>query len=304
MEIKEFKNFIKTHRTRKIPTPFNLTFLNFYELKFTQKNKEFFFNNASYIVEMLRKKNWEKYLEEERKFSSYIYEQLIDQNVINRLTKVEAIKWFINSFTDHIYTLSLSNTQSRRARAGLEFEAIIELILMGAQIPFDTQGSVGAGIFESNHLAKLVDCVSPGATEYKLDKRNTSLISAKTTLRERWQEVGDEMARTMAREMYLATLDTDITSNTIQLISGNNIILVTTKRNKENLYKNSPYVISFEDMLKELNTKAQVWKSYIYSKHHLEEKQKRYKQQIEKHENNPFIVNYFKHQLNLLDQSN
>src|SRR5699024_5467038 len=119
------------------------------------------------------------------------------------------------------------------------------------------------------------DCVTPGATEYKIDKRNTSLISAKTTLRERWQEVGDEMSRTQAREMYLATLDDDITDNVTNIIGENNIILVTLEEYKNNLYQNSPNVISFEMMIKELLTKESIWDSYNYSKEDRQEKSNR-----------------------------
>lgn len=300
MDINLFKQFIREERPKKMLSPFELAYKSFDELGFTTKDRDYFFQNASLIVEEVRAKSWEKFLLDEGEFSSYVYEQLIDKNAVEKMSKVEAIKWFTSKFTDHIYALSLSNTQSRRSRAGNEFETIIELILMGAGIPFDTQGSIGSGIFESSHLAKMVDCVSPGASEYRLDKRNTSLISAKTTLRERWQEVGDEMARTMAREMYLATLDDNISQNVIQLIGKNNIILVTTKDNKETLYKSSPYVISFERMIEELKTKSMVWESYVYPEEELNDKIKQYKIQIEKFEDKPFVANYYKEQIDSL----
>lgn len=134
------------------------------------------------------------------------------------MTVKEGIEKFTSKHTDEIYALQLSNTQSRRSRAGKEFESIIELVLMGANIEFVTQGSIGSGVFESSELAKLVDCVVPGAAEYNLNKRNTSLISTKTSLRERWQEVGDEMSRTKAKEMYLVTLDESISEKTLKLI--------------------------------------------------------------------------------------
>ena len=41
------------------------------------------------------------------------------------------------------------------------------------------------------------------------------LISAKTTLRERWQEIPEEMGRTGAREMFLVTLDDTISKEVI-----------------------------------------------------------------------------------------
>ena len=84
--------------------------------------------------------------------------------------------------------------------------------MIGAGIPLDSQGNIGKQEFVNKGLGKLVDLVSPGVLEYIVNKRNTVLISAKTTLRERWQEVPEEMGRTGAREMFLATLDTSISS--------------------------------------------------------------------------------------------
>lgn len=300
MDLEKFKDLIKIARPNKMLSSFELTYLSFMELGYDKQDSDFFINNASLIVKEMRKESWKQFLKDESKFSLYIYNQLVEQMNLNNLSKKEAITKFLELYTDHIYTLSLSNTQSRRSRAGNEFEHIIELILMGVGISLDTQGSVGSGVFETSHLAKLVDCVTPGATEYKIDKRNTSLISAKTTLRERWQEVGDEMARTMAREMYLATLDDSISENVAQIIGKNNIILVTLAEYKNNLYKNFVNVISFETMIDELLTKELVWSNYAYSRENIKEKKERYQQQIEKHKNKEFIVHYFESKLSQL----
>ena len=59
------------------------------------------------------------------------------------------------------------------------------------------------------------------------------MISAKTTLRERWQEVPEEMGRTGAREMFLATLDTTISSDVLNTLYEANIQVTTTKKIKE-----------------------------------------------------------------------
>ncbi len=49
------------------------------------------------------------------------------------------------------------------------------------------------------------------------DNRQNSIDS-------RFDEVGDEMSRTKASEMYLVTLDEKISQNTVKLIAKNNII--------------------------------------------------------------------------------
>lgn len=300
MEIDSFKSLVRSKRRESMLSPMDITYNSFHKLSYTTRDRDFFINNASLIVEEVREKNWEGFLEDEKDFAIYMYEQLIDPNKIATMNQKDAIKWFLRHHFDHIYSLSLSNTQSRRSRAGNEFESILEFILMGAEIPFDTQGSVGSGIFKESHLAKLVDCVSPGAVEYNLDKRNTSLISAKTTLRERWQEVGDEMSRTKAREMYLATLDHKISPNTIKLIGSNNIILVTTKSNKEKLYSEYPEVITFETMVDELHRKTQSWRKFKYPMEQLEIKRERYKKLIEEYSDKPFISAYYEKQLKML----
>ncbi|PCE18931.1 type II restriction endonuclease [Staphylococcus pseudintermedius] len=297
MDIEKFKELIKERRVKVIPSASILTLNNFEKLGFTNQSEEYFLSNASYIMESLRTSNWEEYLKLEEEFSGEMYESLIDKNKILDLDNIESIKWFVENFPDHIYRLSLSNTQSRRSRAGKEFELIIELILMGANIPFDTQGSIGSGVFESSELAKLVDCVSPGALEYKLDKRNTSLISAKTTLRERWQEVGDEMARTKAREMYLVTLDENITSQTMKLISANNIVIVTTNSILNDNYKKMHGIISVEEMLQELKTKSLVWNTR-YSKEAQDSKLEDLKQKKSK-SSHSFIKQYYQNQIKL-----
>lgn len=294
MKVEKFKSFVKAERPKKMLSAFELTYLSFTELGYDQKDKQFFIDNASQIVKEMRNESWKQFLKDESNFSKHIYRELVHESDLSNLNKEDAIIQFLEEYEQHIYALSLSNTQSRRSRAGNEFEYIIEFILMGIGISLDTQGSVGSGVFETSHLAKLVDCVAPGATEYKLDKRNTSLISAKTTLRERWQEVGDEMSRTQAREMYLATLDDSITDNVTNIIGKNNIILVTLEEYKNDLYKHSPNVISFETMIEELLAKESIWNNYTYSEEDRNEKKERYEEQIDKNSDKPFIVNYYK----------
>ncbi|MBR5495540.1 MAG: hypothetical protein IKV71_07950, partial [Psychrobacter sp.] len=72
--------------------------------------------------------------------------------------------------------------------------------------------------------------------EFEANKRNTVLISAKTTLRERWQEVPEEMGRTGAKEMFLATLDDTISNEVLNTLYEANINITTTKANKNEIY--------------------------------------------------------------------
>lgn len=299
MGLEQFKKLIKEERAKHIPDINHLVYESFIRLGFDQENSNYFYENASYVIESMRDECWERYQDYEKHFDSQMYSILIDKaDFGNNLeeegtTLKDAVIDFISEHSPYSYALHLSNTQSRRSRAGNEFERLIELVLIGAKIPFDTQGSIGENMFKAAELAKLVDLVSPGVDEYRINKRNTALISAKTTLRERWQEVGDEMSRTMAREMFLATLDENTTSNVLDLMATNNIIVVTTKRIKDNKYPEHPNVITFEDMISELNTQTQLWKNHNYSDEELKEKHDRYMVLRDNTSDLPFISNYY-----------
>lgn len=239
MELEEYKNFVQKQRKDYFidDMPYNLIYRHFEKLGLTSQSIEYFFKNASYIMEQLRENSWNEFQAKEHEFTSKMLSALYTTRDVENMTSSEAIAWFVEKFPMHIYNLNLSNTQSRRSRAGKEFEAIIELILIGADIPMDSQGNIGKKFFLDKGLGKLVDIVSPSSSEYVINKRNTVLISAKTTLRERWQEVPEEMGRTGAREMFLVTLDNTISQEVIETLNDANIQVVTTYSIKEANYK-------------------------------------------------------------------
>lgn len=79
--------------------------------------------------------------------------------------------------------------------------------MLGADCRMDSQGMLSSGLFQKNDLGKSVDLVAPGVIEYSKRKSKAALVSCKTTLRERWQEVVEEKGRTGAAEVYLVTVD-------------------------------------------------------------------------------------------------
>lgn len=300
IDIKNYKEIIRRSRENYFKTPYDLVYENFINLKYNKRPKEYFFENASSIVENLRSKCWDSYKPLEKKFTSEMLKKLVDEDKINKLNSLEAISFFIEEFPEHIYALSLSNTQSRRSRAGKEFESIIEHILIGAELPLDSQGNVGKKIFLDKGLGKLVDVVLPGVLEYFLNKRNTVLISAKTTLRERWQEVPEEMGRTGAREMFLATLDTTISDDVLRTLYEANIQVTTTRNIKDNYYHDNNRVLTFEDLLRICSTITNYWNDYNYSDDEKEQVQNLLNKQIEKHKNHEFIKKYYEKRLEKL----
>lgn len=289
----EFQEIIKTERQKAL-APYELVYKGFTALEYDKKEAAYFFKNASAVVESLRDFCWSNFTPEEERFSGSMLKKLIDDSALDNLSAKEAIENFIDSYPQHIYQLCLSNTQSRRSRAGKEFEAIIELLLMGAGIPMDTQGNVGKKVFIEKSLGKLVDIVSPGVVEYVIDKNYTSLVSAKTTLRERWQEVPEEMSRTGAREMFLATLDDSITTEVLNTLYEANIRIVTTKSNKLQKYATERRIIDFETLLSICSTNQQHWTQDTYNDEEKAAVIANIDKQIEKHKGHEFVCEYYK----------
>ena len=296
MNIEDYKQLIKKERLKHFDTPYDMIYQALEQLGYHKKDVSFFVDNASNIVEKLRQEAWGNFLPIEKDFTVTTLKRLVSEEQVSKLTGLDAIGWFVENFPEHIYTLTLSNTQSRRSRAGTEFETIIELILMGANIPMDTQGNIGKTAFASKGLGKAVDIVSPGAYQYLLNKRNTVLISAKTTLRERWQQVPEEMGRTGAREMFLATLDTGISNEAIDILYEANIQLVTTQRNKAENYAHQRSVLSFEELLDILQRNALQWAKYSFTEQDKEHIFENLDTQLATHEKHNFVKNYYEAQ--------
>lgn len=275
MNISEFKNIIKSNRGTMIPRSDVLLNLVMKESPYNEKDSSFFLENANEILFYLRKECWEKYQLLEKELDKVLMGTLIkeDPSIMKYFSQqgdeavltVEDVQDILANFLDHhgshLFELSKSHTNSRRSRAGNEFEFIMETILTRCGIMFDNQGVIGSKLFNTERLGKLVDFVIPGVVEYNTERRKCALVSMKTTLRERWQEVPEEMKRTGAQEMFLLTLDKEISSNTVESLSSHNITLVVPdclKAEKYVAYRSVYGLTKFLFELKELN---QYWLS-------------------------------------------
>lgn len=290
--LKDYNDLIKGERIASFDKPYDLAYNAFEKLGYFLQDDQFFKTNASLIVESVYKECWDLYAPEEKKFCEKMLKKLIDPAVVDGMTPVQAIEWFAAEYPEHIYALNLSNTQSRRARVGKQFEAIIELILVGSNIRYDSQGNIGKSIFVDKGLGKLVDVVVPSAQEFNLNKFSTVLISAKTTLRERWQEVPEEMGRTGARDMYLVTLDDSVTDEVITALYEANIQLVTTKSIKDDNYAKKPSVVDFETLIDKCSKVDASWSTYTYSPSDLADLRNAIKKEKKKRANHPFVIKY------------
>ena len=174
------------------------------------------------------------------------------------------------------------------------------MIMIGADIALDSQGNIGKKTFVEKGLGKLVDVVSPGVAEFTIDKNDVVLISAKTTLRERWQEVPEEMGRTGAKEMFLATLDDSISDEVLNTLYESNIRITTTRAIKERCYPNNKRVLDFERLLELCKRNCQQWQPHDYSIEVLSQIHNNYILQIMKHEDHDYIAKKYQKRIETL----
>lgn len=278
-ELKPFMKMVIEYRKKHIRTSSELVDEMFKEKDFS---KDFSEERISEIIEKARESVWEKFLVEESNFNARImqdlHERLATPNAIldNLLTKnvIEkdgddlklAIKELCGEYAGrvypYIYALALSNTNSRRSRAGKTFEAIIYKMYEVLDYPFDSQGKVGRKIFDEVGLGKKVDSVLPSIEAFKMRRNRTIIGTMKTTLRERWQEVAEEIERTKIPEIHLLTVDDHIALSKAKEMSNHNIVIVGPKKLAESKdLKGLKNIISFEEYFyEEIPKYLEYWK--------------------------------------------
>jgi len=224
--------------------------------------------NISKTIEDLRELAYEYYLKEESDFNVEVLKQMahllntpseifdaIQKEKLD-LTKsqdeiIEQIKLisveYSGRIAPYIYELSLSNTNARRSRAGKTFEAIIYRCYEEFGFSYDSQRAIGKQHFQVHGLGKIVDSILPGINEFT-ERRDKCIIGTmKTTLRERWQEVVEELNRTGLPSIHLLTMDEDISESKAEQIGKHNLILVVHERVKQQKELQSKRnIISFE----------------------------------------------------------
>lgn len=152
-------------------------------------------------------------------------------------------------------SIMLSASQQRKSRAGYSFEHHIESMLIGGKVPFEKQVVIEA--------KKRPDFVLPslkGLRALSGGQARGMILSAKTTLRERWKQVEREMGQS---ELFLATVDENIAANAIDDMATMGVTLVvpeTLKASKIAEYAGRKNVISFSDFFKsEISIRMKNW---------------------------------------------
>jgi len=264
----EFNKLIKSHRKKYIRTSQEIVekvFLGSPDFQKGIKN-----NKISSSIKKLRELVWNEYLKDEVQFNIVLMQdlhatlktpkQILDRLIDNEITKLPEKELFLEvrnlcgeyagRVFPYIYKISLSNTNSRRSRAGKTFESIIYKTYEVLGYEYDSQSKVGRKIFTELGLGKKVDSILPNIDCYEKRRNKTIVGTMKTTLRERWQEVAEEIERTKIPEIHLLTVDEDISSSKAQEMANHNIIIVTYDwvANSESL-SSMKNIISFEEYL-------------------------------------------------------
>lgn len=151
----------------------------------------------------------------------------------------------------------LSASQHRKSRAGRSFENHIAAMLRDGKIPFDEQAVTGG---------RRPDFVLPSLSILQEDRRaekEAMILSAKTTLRERWKQVALERFKS---PLFLGTVDDRVSSDAIDDMMSLGIVMVVPESLKaadETCYKGKDNVITFRDFFdNEVNPRKQTfWKT-------------------------------------------
>ncbi|MES2414466.1 MAG: type II restriction endonuclease [Pseudomonadota bacterium] len=150
----------------------------------------------------------------------------------------------------------LSASQHRKSRAGRSFEHHIFRLLTDGKIPFDEQAVTGG---------RRPDFVLPSLkwlNAVDRDFNGAVILSAKTTLRERWKQVTLEKFNC---GLFLATVDDRISASAIDDMGTHGVTLVvpeSLKKSKDTCYDLKNNVITFADFfVNELATKREKFAS-------------------------------------------
>lgn len=152
-----------------------------------------------------------------------------------------SVLWLLKNWYPLLRDLFLSVSQSRKTRGGKDFELQLEMLFRLMGIPF-----------ERHHERYRADFMMPSYRTYERDRAKALIVSVKRTLRERWQEVADELYNLRSPNVYLLTADESISPEKQQALARRNIYLVVWDEVKERSFPDEPNVISFTSFANEV----------------------------------------------------
>lgn len=160
----------------------------------------------------------------------------------------QAVEQLIEDWYIHFRQLFLSVSQSRKTRGGRDFELQLAHLLRLSEVPFEAQ-----------HKEHRVDFMLPDYEHYAVDRSQCVLLSAKRTLRERWQQVVDELHKMNCPNVFLATTDANISRSKVSDVGKRNIKIVVFDDVKQSLFPDEPMVVNYSYLA---NNIIPQWQAY------------------------------------------
>lgn len=191
------------------------------------------------LREISRSIEWDLFRDYQRRERSVELVRIVLGDQPGAFTASDVIRLLIDRLPA-IDALMLSASQQRKSRAGYSYEHHIETMLAGGSIPFEKQVIIEA--------KKRPDFILPSLAFIDSGKPEAAkglILSAKTTLRERWKQVEREKG---ARALYLTTVDENIAGNAVEDMAAMGIFLVIPEslmKSKETEYAGHKNVLSF-----------------------------------------------------------
>jgi hypothetical protein len=181
---------------------------------------------------------------EERVYSDAVMPAIADRRrqTIQSLqagNNVDLVSQALQSLYPDLWRVFLSRSQSRKQRGGLDFQEQIKHMFQLAGLPFEEQT-------REYHT----DFVIPSQQFFARDRTRAIIFSVKRTLRERWQEVVQELYHTNCPNVYLATANESnkISQEThIEGLRRFNMHLVVWDDVKQSKFPDEPMVRSYTD---------------------------------------------------------
>lgn len=196
------------------------------------------------VREISRSVEWDLFREYQRRERAVALVRTILGDQPSDVTAAATIRSLIDNIGE-VDRLMLSASQQRKSRAGYSFEHHIEAMLLDGGIPFAKQVIMDA--------KKRPDFVLPSLQQFQSPRPSSRpglILSAKTTLRERWKQVQREMA---GRDLFLATVDESIAANAIEDMASLNIVLVvpeSLKTSRDTEYVRHANVVGFGEFFR------------------------------------------------------
>lgn len=198
------------------------------------------------VRDISRNIEWELFRTFQRRERAVALVRIILGDEPGTLTPQRIIRSLVDNIGE-VDRLMLSASQQRKSRAGYSFEHHIEAMLTAGSVPFAKQVVMDAKkrpdfvLPSLKHLRKPPEGSAPGL-----------ILSAKTTLRERWKQVQREM---VDGRLFLATVDESIAANAIEDMRALDIILVVPEALRTSTsteYVRHANVISFKGFFEDV----------------------------------------------------